>query len=126
MIKLKDLLEQVSKSELDAVESYADKIFMKLGVDVEFTKHFLDRLNDARNGKPISVAELMGLFKRLHKKHGKPLATKEDGFEAVVKEFNSNINVPFVINIKNNEIELIAKTIMRKKDFKTTSPTISL
>lgn len=126
MIKLMDILEQVSISQLDAIESYADKIFSKLGIDIEFTKHFLDRLNDARNGKPINVAELMGLFKRLQKKHGKPLTKKNHGFEAVIKDFNSNINVPFVINIKNNEIELIAKTIMRKRDFMTSSPAINL
>ena len=33
-----------------------------------------------------------------------------------------DINMPFVINIdKNGMLNLVAKTIIRKKDFKTTS-----
>jgi len=118
--------EDITKSQLNAIENYADKLFAKLGIDIEFTKHFLDRLNDKRNIKPISVPELMGMFKRLHKKHGKPLSKVDDDFDAVVKDFNSNINIPFAINVTPNDIDLVAKTVMRKKDFKTSTPVIAL
>ena len=118
--------EEISKSQLNAIEAYADKLFAILGIDIEFTKHFLDRVNDERNKKPISVAELMGMFKRLHKKHGKPLSKVDDDFDAVVKDFNSNINIPFAINVTPNDIDLVAKTVMRKKDFKTSTPVIAL
>ncbi len=74
--------EEITKSQLDAIEVYADKLFAKLGIDIEFTKHFLDRVNDKRNIKPISVPELVGMFKRLHKKHGKPLSKVDDDFDA--------------------------------------------
>jgi hypothetical protein len=118
--------EEISKSQLNAIEAYADKLFAKLGIDIEFTKHFLDRVNDERNKKPISVPELMGMFKRLHKKHGKPLSKVDDDFDAVVKDFNNNINIPFAINVTPNDIDLVAKTVMRKKDFKTSTPVIAL
>ena len=36
----------ITKSDLDAIEKYADKIFAKVGIDIEFTRHFLDRVND--------------------------------------------------------------------------------
>ena len=53
MIKLKDLIkEDISMSQLDVVEKHLDKIWAKVGIDVEFTRHFHDRVNDARNGKP--------------------------------------------------------------------------
>ena len=120
------LRESISKSQLDAIEVYADKLFAKLGIDIEFTKHFLDRLNDKRNIKPISVPELTGMFKRLHRKHGKPLSKVDDDFDAVVKDFNNNINIPFAINVTPNDIDLVAKTVMRKKDFKTSTPVIAL
>ena len=120
------LKEDISKSQLDGIEGYADKLFAKLGIDVEFTRHFLDRLNDKRNGKPISVAELMGLFKRLHRKHGKPLSKTDIDFEAVVKDLRHDINIPFAINKTPNDIDLVAKTVMRKKDFKTSTPVMSL
>ena len=122
----KKLNENITKSQLDALEAYADKLFAKLGIDIEFTRHFLDRANDKRNIKPISIPELMGMFKRLHKKHGKPLSKVDNDFDAVVKDFNSNINIPFAINVTPNDIDLVAKTVMRKKDFKTSTPVISL
>jgi hypothetical protein len=122
----KKLNENITKSQLDTLETYADKLFAKLGIDIEFTRHFLDRANDKRNIKPISIPELMGMFKRLHKKHGKPLSKVDNNFDAVVKDFNSNINIPFAINVTPNDIDLVAKTVMRKKDFKTSTPVISL
>jgi hypothetical protein len=34
----------------------------------------------------------------------------------------ADINMPFVINIdRNGMLDLVAKTVMRKRDFKTTS-----
>ena len=39
------IFERVSKSDLDQIEKYADKLFASLGIDVEFTRHFLDRVN---------------------------------------------------------------------------------
>ena len=120
------LNEDITKPQLDALEAYADNLFSRLGIDIEFTKHFLDRLNDKRNIKPISIPELIGMFKRLHKKHGKPLSKVDSDFNAVVKDFNSNINIPFAINVTPNDIDLVAKTVMRKKDFKTSTPVISL
>ena len=47
------LFEFVNHRDLDSIERYADKLFKVIGVDIEFTKHFFDRVNDARNGKPI-------------------------------------------------------------------------
>ncbi len=120
------LNEGITKNELNSIESYADSLFNKLGIDIDFTKHFFDRLNDIRNKKPISVAELIGVFKKLYKKHGKPLSRTEDDLEAVVKDFNKNINIPFVIDVDQNGIDMTAKTIMRKPDFKTSNPIIAL
>ena len=118
--------EEITKPQLDSIEKYADSLFNKLGIDIEFTKHFLDRVNDERNIKPISVPELVGMFKRLHRKHGKPLSKIDDDFNAVVKDFNNNINIPFAINVTDDDIEMYAKTVMRKKDFKTSTPVIAL
>ena len=121
-----ELNEDITKTQLDAIEAYADKLFAKLGIDIEFTKHFLDRANDERNKKPITVPELIGMFKRLHRKHGKPLSKVDSDFDAVVKDFNNDINVPFAIDVTKDGIDMYAKTIMRKKDFKTSTPVYTL
>jgi len=60
--------EDVKQADLDAIEKYADKIFSKVGIDIEFTRHFIDRVNDERNQKPITTAELTRLFKQEYKK----------------------------------------------------------
>ena len=45
--------EEITKNDLNQIEKYADKLFADVGIDVEFTRHFLDRVNDERNKKPI-------------------------------------------------------------------------
>ena len=109
----------ITKSDLDAIEKYADKLFAKVGIDVEFTRHFLDRANDARNKKDINTAELTRLFKQTYKKHGKTIPKLGPDAEAVIKDMKTDINVPFVLNLNRGELELVAKTVMRKKNFKT-------
>ena len=44
----------------------------------------------------------------------------KDEIEAVIYDTKSDINIPFVINIDpKGQLDLVTKTIMRKKDFKT-------
>ena len=59
-------LSEIPMADLEKIDKFADK---KLNpVDVVITdKHFFDRLNDPRNDKEISSAELIGFFKRLAK-----------------------------------------------------------
>ena len=115
------LLERfVTQSDLKQIEKYADRIFAKVGIDVEFTRHFVDRVNDERNRKQISPAELVRLFNKTYQKHGKTIARLGPDAQAVINDMQTNINMPFVLKLdRNGMLELIAKTIMRKKDFKT-------
>ena len=46
--------------------------------------------------------------------------------EAVIKDMRTDINMPFVLNFKSGELELVAKTIMRKKNFKTPNPELAV
>ena len=116
---------EVRKSDLDQLERYADRLFASLGIDVEFTKHFLDRVNDERNVKQITPSELTRLFKQTYKKHGKTIAKLGADAEAVINDMKTDINMPFVLNLKGGELELVAKTVMRKKDFKTSNRKLS-
>ena len=51
------LLDNVSPSQLAQVEKYLDRLWDKVGVDVEFTRHFIDRVN--------KLIKLIWLFKQL-------------------------------------------------------------
>ena len=109
-------------SDLNTVERYADKLFAKVGLDVEFTRHFLDRVNDARNGKQITQAELVRLFKQSFSKHKQSFQSLSKGVEAVLNDIKTDINMPFVIQVDNKgELDMVAKTIMRKKNFSTSN-----
>ena len=116
------IFERISKSDLDQVEKYADRLFAAVGIDVEFTRHFHDRVNDKRNKKPINSAELIRLFRLTYKKYGKKIAQMNPDAEAVITDMETDVNMPFVINLdKGGMLDLVAKTVMRKKDFKTSS-----
>ena len=117
-MKLSELREDVTPKQLDDVEAFADRLWGKLGVDVEFTRHFIDRVNDERNGKEISAAELIRLFKKEYEKFGKDVKALDDNDEAVFKDLMTDLNLPFVMRDRRNGKELMAKTIMRKKNFK--------
>ena len=112
--------EEITKNDLDQIEKYADKLFATVGIDIEFTRHFLDRVNDARNKKPINSAELIRLFRLTYKKHGKKIASLGPDAQAVISDMETDVNMPFVLNLdKDGMLDLVAKTVMRKKDFKT-------
>ena len=120
MKTFKQFTEDVSKSDLNQIEKYADKLFAAVGIDVEFTRHFLDRVNDERNKKPINTAELIRLFRLTFKKYGKKIAKMNPDAEAVIHDMETDVNMPFVLNLdRNGMLDLVAKTVMRKKDFKT-------
>jgi hypothetical protein len=120
--------EFVTQSELDDVEKIADEWFEDYGIDVQFTKHFIERVNDERNGKPISAEELEDLFTQTAEKYGEKLANLPDDYQAVLFKLRNDINLPFALNYdeKNDEMDLVAKTVMRKKNFQTSNPKLSL
>ena len=113
--------ENVSSSQLNQVEKYLDKLWDKVGIDVEFTRHFMDRVNDTRNEKPISSAEVIKIFRNTYKKYGKQISNLGKGAQALMKDMTTNVNVPFVLHWNGTELELRAKTIMRKKNFKSSN-----
>jgi len=119
-LKLREISEEITKNDLNQIEKYADKLFAAVGIDIEFTRHFLDRVNDARNKKPINSAELIRLFRLTYKKYGKKIAKMNPDAEAVISDMETDVNMPFVLNLdKDGMLDLVAKTVMRKKDFKT-------
>jgi hypothetical protein len=110
-------INEIPMADLQQIDKYADKQLNP--IDVVLTdKHFFERLTDVRNNKPISAAELTGFFKRIAKNKKKFLEFIEKYGQVVAKDNRTNINIPFMKQANR----IIAKTIMRKDDFKTTSP----
>ena len=122
------LNENITQKQLNAIESYADRLFRAVDIDVEFTRHFIDRVNDNRNKKQITQSELIRLFKQTYKKHGKQIPQMGDEAQAVIRDMQTDINMPFVLayDNRNKELDLVAKTIMRKKGFKTSNQKLDI
>jgi len=114
-------INEIPMGDLQKIDTFADK---KLNpMDVVLTdKHFFDRLNDPRNDKEISSAELIGFFKRLSKKKKDFLDFLDTYNSVVAVDDRTNINIPFM-KMSN---KAIAKTVMRKKDFKTSDKKLDI
>ena len=117
------LNEDVTQKQLDDLEKFADRLLQKFDIDVEFTRHFADRMNDERNNPAIKISELQKLFKKIAKEKGNKIKKHGDA-EAVIKDMQSDLNLPVVVNYKDGEFEVVNKTIMRKKNFKTPDPEV--
>ena len=119
-MKIQELLE-MTHYELNKVEQVADALWKNFDVDVEFTKHFFDRVNDARNGDPITADELIALFKKEYQRHGREIADFDSNGQAVLKDILTKINIPFVVVDRGRERDLVMKTVMRKNNFATSN-----
>jgi hypothetical protein len=107
-------INEIPMGDLEKIDTFADKQLNPL--DIVLTgRHFFDRLNDPRNGKEISNAELIGFFKRLSKKKKEFVEFLQNYNTLVATDDKTNINIPFM----KQSNKAIAKTVMRKKDFKT-------
>lgn len=115
------LKEFMTSYDLRDVENYADNMFNNIDIDVEFTKHFIDRINDPRNYKEIESQELKDLFKKLYLKYGEKLPNFKKGTHAVVSDMNSNINIPIELRLddETKSFQMMNMTVMRKKNFQS-------
>jgi hypothetical protein len=110
------IINEIPMGDLEKIDTYADKQLNPMDVVIT-DKHFFDRLSDPRNGKEISAAELTGFFKRLGKNKKKFVEFLKQYGQLVAKDKRTNINIPFMQKAN----KLIAKTIMRNDDYKTTN-----
>lgn len=113
------ITEKFSQRDFINLEEVLDQIFKKLNIDIEFTQHFKDRLNDTRNGKEITQAEIISTFNKTYQKYGQQFKTLSHDYQAVINDINNDLNIPFIIKHRNGYFELLAKTIMRKPNFQT-------
>ena len=120
-----DKCQLIGLKQIKEFEKIVDKLFEKYGLDFNFTRHFGERMSDERNTPCISMKELAEFIKKMYKNQGKSIKGVA-GAEAVLKDIQSNLNIPVAVEYdrKNDEFDVVMKTIMRKKDFKTPNKVI--
>jgi hypothetical protein len=116
----------ISREQMSTFEKVVDKLFAKFNIDFDFTKHFRERMSDERNKPCIDIRELAGMIQKIYKKvsGGQNILAKHKDAEAVIKDLQTDLNMPVAIEYdrKNDELTVIGKTIMRKKNFTTPNP----
>ena len=131
--------EDVTPKQLIDIRKSINKQFSSLGIRVDLdTRHFKKRVDDKRNVKPISSAELIGVFKRAAKKWKSkkftdtilttvdPVTGNKDK-QAVIHDKQTDINIAAVLDTTGSRMpEFIIKTILRKKEFGTRSPRLDV
>jgi hypothetical protein len=116
-----NVINEIPMGDLEKIDTFADKQLNPLDI-VLTDRHFFDRLNDPRNGKEISNAELIGFFKRLSKKKKEFVEFLQNYNTLVATDDKTNINIPFMKQAN----KAIAKTIMRKANFKSYDPKLDI
>jgi hypothetical protein len=117
----------ISPSHMKEFEKFVDRMFEKFKIDFNFTKHFRERMGDDRNKPCIKLKELADVIKKIYQKQGKSIKDVS-GSEAVVKDIQSDLNIPIAVeyDAKNDEFDVVMKTIMRKKNFRTPNQEIKV
>jgi len=114
----------ISADQIATLEHILNEKYAKENLRFKMSVHFVrDRVNDPRNTPPITLTELQGIFFRLTSIHlGRLLKVKHNQtFNVRCK--TSHINIPCAMSKTSTpggmeQSEVIAITIMRKKDFK--------
>jgi hypothetical protein len=113
-----EIFEELDSRDFSELEEFADDLFSELGLDIVFTKHFKDRVNDWRESKkPITYEELENFFLNAYERAGKTLSKLPHDKEVVLRDHWSMLNSPVIMKKHGRENDLIMQTIMRKKDF---------
>ena len=106
---------EFDETEVEFIEDFADDK-MQPDVDIDLSgQHFFDRLNDPRNYPDIEPYELEDFFEKLSDEKDEFITFLKKYKNVVVKDTETNINIPFMKAAN----KAIAKTIMRKRNFKT-------
>jgi hypothetical protein len=105
------LFELQTPDEVRELERQLDSLMRSVGLDVEFSRHFVERLLGRE--QRVTIEEVVGAFNKLKRKYKRRLlsAKKAPDYEAVLKDFSNDLNIVF--GIRGNEL---VNVTIKKKD----------
>ena len=122
-----ELFEELDQRDFRELEEFADDLFSELGLDIVFTKHFKDRVNDWRESKrPITYEELEKFFMHAYQSAGQALSRLPHNKEVVLRDSWSRLNSPVIMKKRGRDRDLLMQTIMRQRNFDTPDEIISI
>lgn len=111
--------EWVPEPEIDDIDDYADNALSPL--DLKIPPHFIDRVNDKHNRPEIETDELYDFFDKLSDEKDELEDMLDNDEEIVAVDSDTDINIPLTKD-RYTPNTVVAKTIMRKKNFATSNP----
>ena len=120
-VSLTKIKEDFDQQDVQDLDNLADRELNPIDVDLS-GNHFFDRLNDPRNNPQIDYLELENFFTKLGDNREEFIDFLNKYKSVVATDTETNINIPFM-KMAN---KAIAKTVMRKRNFKTPNEKIEL
>ena len=120
-VSLTKIKEDFDQQDVEDLDNLADRELNPIDVDLS-GNHFFDRLNDPRNNPEIDYLELEDFFTKLGDNREEFIDFLNKYKNVVATDNETNINIPFM-KMAN---KAIAKTVMRKRNFKTPDEKIEL
>ncbi len=119
------LNEKISVVSVKKIEKYIGDLFSALNIDFEYCNNFFAEVNTKRNDDSVTNSELIRLF---NTRFNAVLKTFNGDVQKVVEEMSVDINVPFILvwNQESEELNLMAKTITKKRGFKAFSQKLTV
>jgi len=105
------LIELSNPSEVKELEQYLDKMFADMGLDVNLTKHFVERILGREQS--VTMDEVTTAFTKLKAKYGDRLmqAKETDRYVGILKDFSTSLNIVFELkDDKMNNVTIIRKS----------------
>jgi hypothetical protein len=120
-VSLTKIKEDFDQQDVEDLDNLADRELNPIDVDLS-GNHFFDRLNDPRNNPQIDYLELEDFFTKLGDNREEFIDFLNKYKSVVATDTETDINIPFM-KMAN---KAIAKTVMRKRNFKTPNEKIEL
>lgn len=106
----------LSATDLRTIKERANTKWKQKGIKFAWTDHMrIDRLNDPRNEKPITVSDLFAIFDKIlaNPEYVETIQKMKHNQEVVFSDLDTNLHIPFV----KNDRTLVAKTIQVKANY---------
>lgn len=101
--------KRMSRGDINKLEDKLDELFSTIGVDIEFTTHFKNRIRLRK----IDGNEIADTFTKLYRKYKNKI--NNDNFKAIVVDISNYLNIPISVqdNPNSDEKDMFLITIFK-------------
>jgi hypothetical protein len=126
-IQAQPMHEPVTWNDLQRLESVLDNMFRTAGLDIAFTRHFLERVNGSRGyGGTVSISEIQDAFRKTYDKYAKQISGHSADWKAIINDVSKNLNMPFTLDWDGHMKKMVMLTAMKKQNFMSPDPKLKV